>query len=273
MAGPTTAERGTRHPSRRGRGGSGPPRGRGRAPRRLTVPGPRVLLLALAVVALLAGGLWVLYGSSWLRVESVRASGTRVLTPEQVTRAADVPLGSPLVSVDTDAIEDRVRTLLPRVGSVEASRSWPRGLTLTVTERTAVMVIAKGTAARPRFVEVDGDGVRFATVAKAPAALPRLELAATRSPSLRRFPEAELVRAAVRVWGELPGEVAENTRGLAVRSYDDMSLRLTRERTVRWGGPEEGAAKARALTAVMKAAPKATHFDVSAPTAPAASGS
>ena len=40
-----------------------------------------------------------------------------------------------------------------------------------------------------------------------------------------------------------------------------------------WGSGEDGPAKARALTALMKASPKAGHFDVSAPTAPAASGS
>ena len=49
-------------------------------------------------------------------------------------------------------------------------------------------------------------------------------------------------------------------------------LELSRGRTVVWGSGEKGAAKARALTALMKAAPKARHFDVSAPTAPAVVG-
>ncbi|KPC79289.1 hypothetical protein ADL35_19725, partial [Streptomyces sp. NRRL WC-3753] len=45
-----------------------------------------------AAAALLGGAaVWALYGSSWLRVESVTAEGTRVLTPAQVEKAAAVP--------------------------------------------------------------------------------------------------------------------------------------------------------------------------------------
>ena len=56
------------------------------------------------LVLLGAGTVWLLYGSQWLRVERVSVSGTRVLTPAQVREAAGVPAGSPLISVDTDAI-------------------------------------------------------------------------------------------------------------------------------------------------------------------------
>ncbi|NEE31141.1 cell division protein FtsQ, partial [Streptomyces sp. SID7982] len=51
------------------------------------------------------------------------------------------------------------------------------------------------------------------------------------------------------------------------------SLRLTRDREVIWGSGEDGAAKALILSALMKAEPKAGQFDVTAPTAPAVSGS
>ncbi|MFD7303515.1 MULTISPECIES: cell division protein FtsQ/DivIB [Streptomyces] len=263
MAGPTTAQRGARQQE-----SSGPPPARRPRP-----PRPRTIVVLAVVLALLGAGGWVLYGSQWLRVERVSVSGTRVLGPEQVREAADVPLGEPLVSVDTEAMESRLRQELPRIDEIDVVRSWPRGIGLEVTERTPVLVVEKGR----KFVEVDDEGVRFATVSDAPKGVPLLELKPSRSrsasASLRRFGEPRLVREAVRVAGALPAAVARRTRTVEVRSFDDITLKLAGGRTVAWGSGEKGAAKARTLTALMKAAPDARHFDVSVPTAPASSGS
>ncbi|MFE0777713.1 cell division protein FtsQ/DivIB [Streptomyces sp. NPDC058861] len=236
---------------------------------RFRVPAPRFLLSALGLAAVAAGLLWALYGSDWFRVERVKTSGARVLTPAEVERAAAVPVGAPLASVDTDAIEARTRSLLPRIESIEVVRSWPHGIGLEVTERKPVLLIEKG----GKFTEVDTNGVRFATVATAPPGVPLLALDASSSPSIRRFGADRLLKEAVRVRGELPAEVARNTRVVRVTSYDSVTLELTGGRTVLWGSGEHGPVKARVLTALMKAAPKAGHFDVSAPTAPASSGS
>lgn len=115
--------------------------------------------------------------------------------------------------------------------------------------------------------------MRFATVSDAPKGVPALELTVSQSAGLRRFGTDRLVREAVRVAGDIPAAVARDTRTLKVRSYDSISLELKGGRTVEWGSGEKGRAKARTLTALMKAAPEARHFDVSAPTAPASSGS
>lgn len=264
MAGSTTAERGERQQE-----SSGPPPARRLRVRRLRV----IIILAVALVLLSAGTVWLLYGSQWLRVERVSVSGTTVLTPQQVSEAADVPLGSPLISIDTDAIEARLRRKLPRIDAVEVSRSWPHGIGLKVTERVPVLLVQKG----GNFVEVDNDGVRFATVSVAPKGVPALQLTLSRpdsrAASLRRFGEERLVREAVRVAGDIPAAVAHATRVVKVRSYDDISLELNDGRTVAWGSSEKGAVKARTLGALMKATPDARHFDVSVPTAPASSGS
>ncbi|MFB7593949.1 cell division protein FtsQ/DivIB [Streptomyces sp. NPDC056160] len=264
MAGRTTAERGERQQE-----SSGPPRIR--RPRR--PPLRTIVILGLAVVLLGGGTLWVLYGSAWTRVERVSVSGTRALSPAQVRSAAAVPVGDPLISVDTAAIAARLRRQLPRIDSVDVVRSWPHGIELKVVERTAVMVEEKG----GKFVEVDARGVRFATVAQAPKGVPVLELSLARSASaaasLRRFDEARLVREAVTVAGRIPAAVSHQTRAVKVRTYDDISLELSGGRTVVWGSGESGAEKARALTALMKASPGARHFDVSVPIAPASSGS
>ncbi|MFJ2753423.1 cell division protein FtsQ/DivIB [Streptomyces sp. NPDC087297] len=296
MAGGTTARRGTPFSDRSGpsaRKGAGapeppePPK-RPRAPRGPKGPegaksaqrsgpggpgarlrrGPVLASLAAAVL-LVAGGTWVLYGSSWLRVEKVSAAGMDVLTSEQVLAAAAVPVGAPLVSVDTDEIESRVRGRLPRIDSVDVVRAWPHGIGLKVTERKPVLLIKKDS----NFVEVDASGVRFDTVPKAPAGVPVLELNAGRSPSARRFDEERLLHEAVLVAGALPASVAKETVQVKVGSYDSVVLELTGGRSVTWGSGEQSDAKGRALNALLKAAPKADHFDVSVPTAPAVSGS
>ncbi|MYW66250.1 FtsQ-type POTRA domain-containing protein [Streptomyces sp. SID8379] len=240
------------------------------------MPSIRTLIVTGVLLVLIgAGGIWLFYGSQWLRVERVTPSGTDVLTPAQVRDAAAVPVGAPLISVDTGAIEDRLRRELPRIDSVDVVRSWPHGIGLKVTERKPVL-IAEDERNSGKFVEVDREGVRFATVDKAPKDVPRLELTPDRNgaaASLRRFGPERLTREAVRVAGRLPKAVARDTRTVKVRSYDDISLELTGGRTVDWGSGEQGAQKVRALSALLKAAPKARHFDVSVPTAPASAGS
>ncbi|MFE9842887.1 cell division protein FtsQ/DivIB [Streptomyces goshikiensis] len=273
MAGATTAQRGGPGAARKGSGSAKPPKSsKGSGPRGPGVRlrrGPALALLAVTVLLLGAGVTWVLYGSSWLRVEKVSADGTEVLTSEQVVAAAAVPLGAPLVSVDTDEIAARLRGRLPRIDSVDVVRAWPHGIGLKVTERKPVLLVKKGA----EFVEVDASGVRFDTVAKAPGGVPVLELDAERSPSGRRFDEDRLLHEAVRIAGGLPAPVARETLQVKVRSYDSVVLELSKGRTVVWGSGELGEAKGRALTALLKAAPKADHFDVSVPTAPSVSGS
>ncbi|WP_210576127.1 FtsQ-type POTRA domain-containing protein [Streptomyces sp. GESEQ-4] len=264
MAGPTTAERGESQQESAGP----PPVRRPRRPRLRTI-----IILAVVLVLIGAGSVWVLYGSKWLRVERVSVDGTRVLTPQQVREAADVPVGAPLITVDTDAIKARLSRKLPRIDSVDVVRSWPHRIGLKVIERVPVLIVEKG----GKFIEVDDEGVRFATVSDAPKGIPALELTLSRSgssaASLRRFGEGRLVREAVRAAGAIPAAVARDTRTVKVSSYDDISLELNDGRTIAWGSAENGAAKARTLTALMKASPDARYFDVSVPTAPASLGS
>ncbi|MCC3768158.1 FtsQ-type POTRA domain-containing protein [Streptomyces sp. UNOC14_S4] len=273
MAGPTTAQRGGSK-SRNARSGksarSGPSRPPGKRPARRPRPTRRRFVL-WAVLTVLVGGAagWALYGSSWLRATRVEVSGLAVLTPEEVRAAAAVPLGEPLVSVDTDAIAERLRKALPRIDTVDVERSWPHAIALKVVERQPRAIIEKG----GKFIEIDGSGVRFATVDHAPPNVPRLSLEAATSPSLRRFGPARLEREGVRVAEALPAAVRAATRVIHVRSYDAITLDLTGGRTVVWGSGERGEAKARTLLALLKAAKGANHFDVSAPSAPAASGS
>ncbi|MFF0760140.1 cell division protein FtsQ/DivIB [Streptomyces sp. NPDC003631] len=258
MAGQMTAERGERQQLE-----SGPPRSPRVHRRRM------LIILFLAVVLTGGGSIWLLYGSPWLRVERVSVTGTDVLPRAQVREAAGVRLGTPLISLDTDAIEARLRRKLPRIDSVDVSRSWPRGIGLKVTERTPVLILGDG----GKFTEVDREGVRFATVSAPPKGVPALELTVERSAATTRFGTGRLIGAAARVVQDVPAAVARDMRTVTVRSYDSISLELSGGRTVEWGSSEKGRAKAVALSALVKAASGARHFDVSVPSAPASSGS
>ncbi|CAM3348212.1 cell division protein FtsQ/DivIB [Streptomyces albus] len=252
------------------RGGRGNGSGDGETRPGRWLPKRRTLLLVLALLVPLCGfGLWALYGSSWLRAENVSVGGTRVLSENDVTRAAAVPLGDPLISIDKGAVRERVRRALPRVRDVTVERSWPHDITLTVTERRPELVMESA----GKYVEVDVDGVRFATVGKPPKGVPVLVLQGGSRPAREHFSDTRLRREAARVAAALPEPVRRATRVVRVRSYDDITLELTGKRTVGWGSSERAEAKATALTALMKAAEDATHFDVSAPSAPAASDS
>ncbi|KIZ18245.1 cell division protein FtsQ/DivIB [Streptomyces natalensis] len=230
----------------------------------------RRLALALVLVLGLGGfATWALYGSDWLRLRHVKATGTTVLTPDEVLAAARAPINAPLASVDTDELARRIRDRLPRVKNVAVVRSWPHTIGLKVTERTPQLALRSG----GNYREVDRDGVSFATVRTLPRGVPLLEMAVSDSPSLSRFGTDRLRHAAADAVAALPGAVRKDVRTVRVASYDSLTLELTRSRTVVWGSREQGAEKARVLTALLKAAGEARHFDVSVPSAPAVSGS
>jgi cell division protein FtsQ len=265
VAGPTTAQSGSRDRVRQTK-----PRGNSRLRRLLRHRAGVALLL----VALLAGGGWLLYGSSWLRVRRVEVTGIRVLTRDEVREAASVRLGVPLVSVDTGAVEARLRARLPRIASVAVVRAWPGTLTLEVTERTPKAALKIG----GNFIEVDAQGVRYAMDSTAPPGVPLVKLTAPTtgagaSETNRYFGTGNLLHAAVQVGVDLPESVQKQTQAIQVESFDGISLELSGGRRAVWGSPQDGAQKAAALLALMKGAAGAKHFDVSAPSDPAASGS
>lgn len=268
-AGARPAERGGQDRTRVPQPAARPPE-QGRRRPRLTVPARRTVLIALVVLTVLVGGgTWAVYGSSWLRAERVAVSGGQVLTAQQIQRAAAVPLGGPLVSVDTGAVRKRLLKALPRLRDASVHRSWPHTIRVEVTERTPSAILKSG----GKFVEVDKEGVRFATVDQQPRGVPVVQLTPDQTASFRHFGTKRLLQAAISVAGRLPESLTGRATAIRVRSYDAITVELTGGRDVMWGSQEDGVRKAAVLTALMKAEPHATHYDVSAPTAPAASGS
>lgn len=235
-------------------GGSGRP-GKSRAGRRWTNLRPAIVILAVLV---LAGGVWgtVMY-SPLFDTEKVSVRGTAVLTPEQITDAAKVPVGKPLARVDLGAIERRIAAL-PRVASVSVTRDWPHTVKIRVTERQVAAVMPDS----GRFAEIDKTGVRFGTVDAVPQGVPVIKA----DPATV---DDRTLRGVVEVIGALPPAVAPRVRDISARTRDDIVMTLDDGVLVMWGGAGDSPRKAEVLVALMALKTKVKVYDVSVPEAPA----
>ncbi len=204
---------------------------------------------ALIVVTLLvvAGGAWAVYFSSLLAVTDVRVLGADGPHAEQVQVAAAVPLGTPLVRVDTTGIQAAVLAL-PWVETVEVRRGWPHEVVLVVTPRVPMASLAGSGSV------VDASGSTLDAVGVLPAAL--LSVSA----------DGVGLRAAMAVLAGLPADISARVQSLSATTLDDVTLRLRSGATVRWGSQEKGEFKAEVLRALLRH--KREVYDVSAPELP-----
>lgn len=213
----------------------------------------KVVLVALLSAAVVIAAGWAVFFSPLLAVRTVQVVGVSRLSAAQVEAVAAVAVGEPLARVDTGAVARRVRAL-PAVRSVSVVRGWPRTLTIRVHERVPAAVAARGTA----YVLVDRSGVAFDTVPVRPPGLPLVAVPAG-------VGRAGL-RAALDVLAAVPAALRAQVVLVQGGADEQVTLRLTRGRTVVWGSPDRSRRKAVVLSALL--ARPARVYDVSAPDAP-----
>ena len=161
--------------------------------------------------ALLGLAGWLLLGTGVLGVHDVQVTGTSRLDPAEVRSVAAIEAGTPLARLDTGAVADRLRRL-PVVRTVDVERSWPRGVTIRVRERTAAAVQARG----PAYVLVDREGVAFAPVQRRPAGLPLVSAPVDAGPPA--------LRAALDVLDQLTGPVRDQVRQVRAATAEQVEL-------------------------------------------------
>lgn len=259
----------TRAPARPARGSGRPPRGRTGPPRQ--APGAqarrgparrprprrrrrrRWLLPALAVLVV-AGGLgYLLLGSPLLVAQRVQVTGTAALGADEVRSAAGVPLGGPLLRVDTDEAAMRVARL-PEVARVRVDRAWPQTVRIEVLERAPV-------ALRPAPDgphRIDATGVDFGALTGPQSMQPPL-------PELRA-PDGAPTAAAAAVLTGLPAPLRGQVRAVTADSPEDVRLVLADGREVDWGSAADGPHKAAVLGVLLTQPGKV--YDVSSPELP-----
>ena len=213
----------------------------------------RPFLIALLLLGLLGGGVWLVFFSSVVTVREVSVQGNQTVSSVRVRAVAKAPIGRQLARVDLAAIRARVETI-PAVKSVSVSRSWPHTIAIQVTERTPVAVVDRGAGLQA----VDDAGVLFGSYARKPADLPLMETA----PDVKSEPLAE----AARVVTSLRPDIGALVERIEVESVDRIRLRLTGGRTVMWGSAEDSAQKAEVLAVLLER--DAKEIDVSVPGRP-----
>ncbi|WP_344302373.1 cell division protein FtsQ/DivIB [Nocardioides bigeumensis] len=214
------------------------------------------VLAVVLVLALVVGGVWLVFFSRYLSVQSVQVTGTGLLTADDVRHAARVAQDEPLARVDVAAVERRVESLAP-VADATVTRQWPDSVRISITERVAIAVVDIGT----RIRGMDADGVVFRDFPRAPRNLPLVRTSGSTG--------GEALREAALVVSALPPALARRVEHLQVVTVDQITLVLRDGREVLWGSAAESDAKAEVLVALLKE--QAKSYDVSVPGAPTTS--
>ena len=217
-------------------------------------PWRRALFVVLAAVVV-AALVWVVGWSTWLGVDDVEVTGATGAEARAVAALVDVPVGTPLARVDTDAVGARVRQRIT-VAEVSVRRSWPGTLTVEVVPRSAALVVQNP---QGRLEVVDAEGVTFATVPSVPKGVP--VVTATGAEGTTR----EALLSSLALLEALPDDMAKSVSGIKLSSANLVTFTLG-SRTVVWGGGEESARKVAILSALLRT--KAKVIDVSAPDTP-----
>lgn len=208
--------------------------------------------LALGVLALLVGVVWLVGFSTVLDTREVVVEGNDLMATSQVIATAQVPLGTPMLRLPTSAIRERLLAL-PATADVALRRDWPHRLTIQLSERSMVFQrLDAGT-----YHWVDESGRIFHMV---PDRSPGV-VAVTGTDEPRMLADvATVVRA-------LPRGVAEITEHLEAPSVDHIVVLLTDGRTIVWGNASQSVEKA-ALLGTLLGMPGSV-YDVSVPSYPA----
>jgi len=219
----------------------------------------RAAFFALAGAALVGGVGWALLGNRVFVVRSVTVTGTHLLEPGQVIAAADVRLGTPLLSVNPGAVTRRVEAIND-VASASVTEDWPDHLVITVTERVPAMAVKMATG---HYDLVDPGGVIVTYANTKPAGLPVFVTSLPGS-ALRGNPD---VTAAAAVLAELqPGlarQVAEVRAAAVPAGPEQVTLSLRDGKTVQWGSAGDAAQKNRELSILLPG--RVSDVDVSTP--------
>lgn len=210
---------------------------------------------ALLAVGAVGAATWLVGWSDVTALDEVRVDGVDGELAETVSATADPPYGTPLIRVDTAAMEAAVAEL-PEVAEVSVHRSWPTAVTVVVTPRVAAAVIE----ADGSWWQVDDTGVLFGRGTDRPDGLPVLDAPVDADAAPARA-------AGVAVLTGLPPALRDLVEAVAAPTEASVELTLDGGATVLWGTADQPERKAEVLLALL--AEEASHYDVSAPSNPA----
>ena len=211
----------------------------------------RYVLALVALVALVATSVWLVFFSTTLQVKKVEVVGNDLLSDARVREIADIPLGDQLALVDLGRADARVGSLA-EISSVDVTRTWPDGVRIEVVERTAVAVVELA----GRIRGLDAEGVVFRDYRTAPQGMPRIRPGGAAG--------TDALKEAATVVSALPQDLATRVDHVEVATVDQITLVMRDQRRVVWGSAEQSELKAQVIDRLL-AAEQATVYDVSVP--------
>ncbi|MBY0286708.1 MAG: cell division protein FtsQ/DivIB [Mycobacteriaceae bacterium] len=217
------------------------------------VRGLKVLMWSALISVIVVGLGLLLYFTPVMSARNIVVVGLGAVTQEEVTNAAGVAPGTPLLQVDTDTVAERIAGIR-RVATVRVQREYPSTLRVTIVEREPVVV--KDYPDGPHLF--DRDGVDFA-IGVPPPGVPYLD---TKNPGPNDAP----TKAALEVMTSLRPEVAAQVARVDAPSVAAITLQLTDGRQVIWGTTDRTEEKALKLGALLTQPGKT--YDVSSPDLP-----
>ena len=211
--------------------------------------------MVLLVVGLLVVVVWLLLGSRLLVLRDVAVSGVERATTAEVTTAAGVTTGTPLVLLDTANVVERVEELR-LVEEAEVRRSWPATLEVAVTEREPVLSVQTDEG----YQLVDHAGVWIEDAAERPADQPTVQVRG------EVYGNTAVADAAT-VRQHLDEHLLQELTEIDARDSEAISLELRDGANVQWGSVHRSQDKAEVLVTLLEEHPPTDelHYDVSSP--------
>lgn len=215
---------------------------------------------ACGLVALLVAAVLVAIFLPALQLREVSVSGLGYVHEDEVRTALDQDLGDSVLLLPTSDIAERVEAV-PGVASAEVDRSWPDGVTVTITEAepVAVLTTTDGTSA-----VIDGTGKELPAEAGEGAELIPLTVDGGSAD-----PEGAAT-ALSEVLASIPDSLRGSVQKMTASSASDVQLVLALDggdsKTVVWGDAADSTLKAEVVQALIDQ--PGTEIDVSSPVAP-----
>ena len=215
-------------------------------------------ITAGGVVVVLVVSILVAVFSPLMALQTIEVKGTDRVDAAEVRAALSGQIGTPLARIDLGEVKQRIAGF-PLIESYVTEEEPPHTLVVTVTERTPVVAVKTGKS----FDLVDPAGIVVQSMTKRPSGMPVADIGRAKLGSTVFRTMTEVVLA-------MPASVRDQVSGIAASTSDDVTLTMSDGSSVVWGSPDESAAKATLLAALVKdhaARDKGSkvEYDVSAP--------
>jgi cell division protein FtsQ len=200
-----------------------------------TLPGARLLVIGLLILAVPAGGVgWLLTGPRFA-VTSIDVEGVSRVPAERVRAAAGIPSGTNVWRIDPATVIERVEAV-PEIRRAEVIRRYPNRVTVLVEERRPFTLVHAG---RLHWLDEEGRVLRETREAVVPpvpvvSGLDEAELASLRTgPGPRAREAVALIRVLLRSGSGLTAQISEidmsRGEGPVLYTVDGLEVRLGTE--------------------------------------------